>query len=142
MLCIQKNGSRLSNCRSAAIFQAQRCSASALQIKALRSLETSWTTDPETQQHSSEIRILSKTAVKVSHSAQSSILGVFTNLRTATIRFTSVWNYAAATGKIFLNLLKHFLKICRENSGLIKTWQKYFTWKPMDIYDNIWLNSS
>jgi hypothetical protein len=52
------------------------------------------------------------------------LLGMFTNLQRATISFImsvclSAWNNSAPTGQIFMKF-DYFLKICQENSSLIK----------------------
>jgi len=54
------------------------------------------------------------------------VLGHFAKLRKATISFVisvclSAWNNSTPAGQIFLKFdIKYFLKICRENSNLIK----------------------
>ena len=57
----------------------------------------------------------------------------------------SAWNDSATTGRIFVKFdAWKFLKICRENSfqSQLNKNSRYFTWKPIYIYDNISLSSS
>ena len=73
-------------------------------------------------------------------------LGTFSKLQRATISFiTSVrpskWKNSAPIGQIFMKF-DYFFKICWENSSVLKSDKnnKYFTWRPKYIHDNILLN--
>jgi hypothetical protein len=55
----------------------------------------------------------------------------------------SAWNNSSPSEETSMEF-EYFSKICRENSGFINISQEsaYFTWRPLYVYDNIFLNCS